>query len=98
MVWFVYIVRCVDATLYTGITRDIQRRLHEHNGDDRRGARYTRGRRPVELVYNESYISRSLASRREAAIKKLPRIRKEALIRQRPQAADRQNPQPPGTE
>lgn len=79
--WYVYIVRCVDDTLYTGITRDTQRRLLEHNADNRRGARYTRARRPVALVYCESHRSRAVAARREATIKKLTRQNKEKLIK-----------------
>ncbi len=78
--WYVYIVRCADDTLYTGITRDTQRRLLEHNADNRRGARYTRARRPVALVYSEPQRSRALAAQREAAIKKLTRQNKEMLI------------------
>jgi putative endonuclease len=78
--WYVYIVRCADATLYTGITRDTQRRVTEHNEDNRRGARYTRARRPVCLVYSEPHRSRAVAARREAAIKKLSRRHKQTLI------------------
>ena len=74
-------VRCADDTLYTGITTDLQRRLEEHNGDDRIGARYTRARRPVVLVYSEQAESRSAAACREAAIKKLTRQQKLALCK-----------------
>ena len=77
--WFVYIVRCADQTLYTGITTDIERRVAEHNGDGGLGARYTRPRRPVVLVYAVAAASRAAASRREAAIKQLDRLRKLAL-------------------
>ncbi len=77
--WYVYMLRCADGTLYTGITTDIERRLAEHNGGDRLGARYTRSRRPVVLAYLESSASRALAARREAAIKQLDRARKLAL-------------------
>jgi putative endonuclease len=77
--WFLYMVRCVDDTLYTGITTDVERRISEHNGDDRIGARYTRARRPVVLVYSEQAESRSAAASREAAIKKLTRQQKLAL-------------------
>lgn len=80
MDWQVYIILCTDRSLYTGITRDIRRRLAEHGG--RRGARYFRGRRPLEVVYLESGHSRSSASRREAAIKKLSRAGKLRLIGQ----------------
>ena len=78
--WIVYILRCKDDSLYTGITIDIERRLAEHNGDNRLGARYTRARRPVTLVYQEQVASRSLASRREAEIKQLSKAEKELLI------------------
>lgn len=83
--WIVYILRCADGTLYTGITTDLVRRLAEHNGSGRAGAartpgaRYTRSRRPVTLAYAESAASRSDAARREAAIKRLDRRRKLAL-------------------
>ena len=76
--WQVYILRCSDNTLYTGITNDLENRLQTHN--EKRGARYTRTRLPVTLVYREEASSRSLASRREAAIKKLPRNKKLKLI------------------
>lgn len=76
--WFVYIVQCRDGTLYTGIAKDVAARLAQHNGG-RGGARYTRGRRPVSLIYCEAADSRSAASRREAQIKRLPRAAKLAL-------------------
>lgn len=78
--WIVYILRCQDDSLYTGITIDIERRLAEHNGDNRLGSRYTRARRPVTLVYQEIVASRSLAARREAEIKQLSKADKELLI------------------
>ena len=78
--WYVYILRCADHTLYTGVTTDPVRRLQEHNESNRLGAKYTRVRRPVELVYQESSDSRSSACQREAAIKKLSRKAKQALI------------------
>ncbi len=77
--WFVYMLRCADGTLYTGITTDIDRRLAEHNGEAGLGARYTRSRRPVALAYSESADSRAEASRREAAIKRLDRASKQQL-------------------
>lgn len=77
--WYVYMLRCRDGSLYTGITTDPARRLAEHNAGTA-GARYTRTRRPVTLVYSEPAADRSAASRREAALKKLPRPRKLALI------------------
>lgn len=77
--WFVYMVRCRDGSLYTGITRDLARRVEEHNHGPN-GARYTRSRRPVSLVYEEEVVSRSVALKREQAIKKLPVAAKRALI------------------
>ena len=79
--WFVYMLRCADETLYTGITTDIPRRLAEHNGEGGLGARYTRSRRPVTLVYSEPADNRAAAARREAAIKQLDRPRKIALFK-----------------
>ena len=78
--WFVYILRCADNSLYTGITTDIERRVKEHNDDNRRAAAYTRARRPLELVYSESHESRSKATKRELEIKKLSRIQKQTLF------------------
>jgi putative endonuclease len=78
--WWVYLLRCADGTLYTGITTDPTRRLRQHNGELVGGARYTRPRRPVLLVYQEPCSDRSEASKREAAIRKLSRQRKRALI------------------
>jgi putative endonuclease len=77
-VHFVYIVRCRDGTLYTGYARDPQNRELMHNSG--RGARYTAGRRPVRLAYEEAFESLSEALRREHQLKRLPRARKEALI------------------
>lgn len=78
--WTVYILRCSDGSLYTGITRDVARRVEEHNAKGRPGARYTRSRCPVVLVYQEPAASRSLASQREYRIKQLPRSAKLALV------------------
>ncbi len=78
--WFVYILRCTDGSLYTGVATDLQRRLQEHNDGGTLGARYTRARRPVTLVYSEPAKSRSAACRREAAIKKLRKVEKERLV------------------
>lgn len=77
--WFVYILRCRDGSLYTGITTDLARRLAEHNAG-RAGARYTRSRRPVTLAYAEPAVSRSAAARREFELKQLPPAAKRALI------------------
>lgn len=80
MPWFVYMLRCADDTLYTGITTELARRVDEHNADNLLGARYTRSRRPVSLVYAEELDSRSAAARREAALKKMGRQQKLALV------------------
>jgi putative endonuclease len=77
--WWVYMLRCADGTLYTGITTDIVRRVAEHNGAGPLGARYTRTRRPVQLVHVEAAADRAEAARREWAIKQLDRVRKLAL-------------------
>jgi len=74
----VYILQCADGTLYTGWTTDLERRLRAH--DSGQGARYTRGRRPVRLVYQEEQLTRSAAQRREAAIRRLSRADKLKLI------------------
>jgi putative endonuclease len=76
--WYVYILRCADATLYTGITNRIGARIAAHNAG--RGARYTRGRRPVTLIYFEMQTGRSEALRREAQIKRLPAAAKRRLV------------------
>ena len=78
--WYVYMVRCADDSLYTGITRDVEKRVDEHNCSDQLGAKYTRFRRPVKLVYQETLPSRSTATRREYEIKHLSRQEKESLI------------------
>jgi putative endonuclease len=73
-------VRCGDNSLYTGIAKDVERRIHEHNSDDTLGAKYTKARRPVVLVYQEACDSRSAASKREYEIRKLSRQEKEELF------------------
>jgi len=78
-VWYLYVVRCSDGTLYTGITTDVTRRLHEHNVT-KKGAKYTRGRRPVELVYWIDFENRSTASKAESRFKKLSRKEKWEVI------------------
>jgi putative endonuclease len=78
--WQVYIVRCADDSLYTGIARDLERRIAEHNADNGLGASYTRSRRPVTLVYREVAADRSAASKREYQIKQLSRAEKLVLI------------------
>ena len=77
--YYLYILRCKDETLYTGITTNLKRRIIEHN-EKKLGAKYTASRRPVELVYSKKYKSRSLALKAEARTKKLKRIEKMKLI------------------
>jgi len=79
--WYVYIVRCADRTLYTGVARDLGARIKVHNAG--RGAKYTRARLPVKLIYNEVVASRSAAQRREHEIKRLSRAEKRALAKTR---------------
>ena len=76
--WLVYLLRCADGSLYTGITNDLARRLKVHAGG--RASRYTRSRLPVVLAYQEFQPTKSRALKREAAIKKLSKQRKEAMI------------------
>lgn len=78
--WQVYLALCADGTLYTGVARDLARRLRQHNGELVGGASYTRGRRPVRLLWNESCEDRSAAQKREAAIKGLSRAEKLRLV------------------
>ena len=79
--YYVYIVKCADETLYTGIATELERRIVEHNSSDK-GAKYTRVRRPVTLVYSEEYPDRSTASKREYKIKKkMNRAEKLSLIK-----------------
>lgn len=78
--WTVYVLRCKDDSLYTGVTTDIERRIDEHNKDNKLAASYTKSRRPVKLVYSESCDDRSQALKREMGIKRLSKKQKEALI------------------
>lgn len=77
--YFVYIIQCNDQTLYTGITTNLDRRIKEHNGS-KLGAKYTKFRRPVKLVYSKDFINRSEASKEESRIKKLSRLEKINLL------------------
>jgi len=77
--YFVYIIKCSDNTFYTGITTNLDRRIKEHN-NSRLGAKYTKVRRPVQLVYSKQFINRSEASIEEARIKKLSRAEKINLF------------------
>jgi predicted GIY-YIG superfamily endonuclease len=83
--WFVYIVRCADRSLYTGITKDAKRRCQQHNAGT--ASRYTRSRRPVKLVYHEARPDQSSALKREAAIKAMNRRGKLTMIQQRKKQA-----------
>ncbi len=78
--WYVYVLKCSDETLYTGITTDLQRRIEEHNSSPK-GAKYTRIRRPVEMIYFEQCKDKSGATIRELEIKKLSRAKKLELIK-----------------
>ena len=78
--WYLYILRCADGTLYTGITTNVERRLEAHRSG--KGAKYTRGRSPLELAYREECGSHSDALKRELLVKKMSREQKEQLIRQ----------------
>lgn len=80
--WYVYILKCADNSLYTGITIDVERRIDEHNYNNKLAAKYTRARRPVKLVYQEKFKTRGLATKREVEIKKLKRVEKKYLINQ----------------
>ncbi|MCH8518289.1 GIY-YIG nuclease family protein [Candidatus Gracilibacteria bacterium] len=75
-----YILRCSDNTLYTGITNNLEKRIKMHNGEIPGGARYTSGRRPVQVVYSEELAGRSEATKREREVKKLRREEKEGLV------------------
>ena len=79
-IWHVYMVRCSDGTLYTGITNDLKKRIEAHNSG-KEGARYTRSRRPVKLVYSEQVESKSAAAKLEYQLKKLPRLKKIRLTK-----------------
>ncbi len=80
MGWFVYMLRCSDDTLYTGVTTDVERRLSEHNGRTK-GAKYTKARQPVELVYVKKAKDRSQAQIEEAEIKKMSREDKLSILK-----------------
>lgn len=78
--YFLYILQCSDQTLYTGITTNLDRRINEHN-NLKSGAKYTKVRRPVKLIYSKKYIDRSEASKEEARIKKLSHLQKIDLLK-----------------
>lgn len=77
-IWYLYILRCRDGSLYTGITTDVEKRFEAHSSG--KGAKYTRGRGPLELVYREECGDHSAALKRELEIKALPRAKKQELI------------------
>jgi putative endonuclease len=77
--WYVYLLRCADNSLYCGVTTDVERRIVEHNSCNKRGAKYTRVRRPVVLAYREECLSRQQACKREYQVKQLPKAQKEQL-------------------
>lgn len=79
--WYVYIVECNDSTLYTGISNNVEKRIETHN--KKKGAKYTKTRTPVKLVYQQSFETKSLASKEECRIKKLTRNQKILLINQK---------------
>ncbi|NND00476.1 MAG: GIY-YIG nuclease family protein [Gammaproteobacteria bacterium] len=80
MSWYLYMLRCADDSIYTGITNDLERRLEEHNHDNKKASRYTRARRPVNLIYKEPYEDRATASQREYQCKQLTRSEKLKLL------------------
>ena len=81
--WFVYMLRCIDGSLYTGVTTDLERRIKEHNGEGAkgRGAKYTKARRPVTLVYCEQSNNRSSSQVREGELRKLSKTQKEKIAK-----------------
>ena len=79
MEWCVYMLLCDDDTIYTGITNDLKKRFENHISG--KGAKYLRGRKPLEIVYKENFQNRSMATKREMEIKKLNRRKKETLIK-----------------
>lgn len=85
--WFVYMLRCADGSLYTGIAKDVTRRCEQHNGGT--ASRYTRSRLPVELIYHEAHPDQSSALKREAAIKAMDRREKRAMVERRKRSARR---------
>ena len=79
MIWFVYMLRCRDNSVYTGITNNLDKRIKAHMSGN--GSKYLRGRLPVKLIYKEDFSNRSSASKREIAVKKLKKKEKELLIK-----------------
>lgn len=79
--WFLYVIRSKDHSLYTGITTDVKRRFNEHQGNDRKGSKYLRGKAPLKLVLKKKIGDKSLASKVEAKVKKLSKTKKEMLVK-----------------
>lgn len=78
--WLIYILECVDGSLYCGITNNLEKRLKQHKGEIKGGAKYTRSHWPCKLVYKEKSASRSKASQSEVIIKKMSKVEKRTLI------------------
>ena len=78
--WYMYVLLCNDNSFYCGITTNLERRLKQHNGSLKGGAKYTRGRRPCQIIYTKKAINRSIASIEECAFKKLSRKQKENFL------------------
>ncbi|MSQ40947.1 MAG: GIY-YIG nuclease family protein [Dehalococcoidia bacterium] len=79
--WYLYLIRCRDGTLYTGISTDVDRRFAQHQGPGNAGSRYLRGRGPLSLVFRERLGSKSLALKVERKVKRMPKARKEKLVK-----------------
>jgi putative endonuclease len=78
--WFLYLIRCKNGRLYTGITTDVERRVEEHESGDKKGSKYLRGKTPLKLVMKKRVGGRSMALKIEAKVKKLPKAKKELLV------------------
>ena len=78
--WFLYLIRCKNGKLYTGITTDVERRFEEHESSDKKGSKYLRGKAPLKLVLKKKVGNRSMALKIEAKVKKLPKTKKELLV------------------
>jgi len=79
--WYLYLIRCKDNSLYTGITTDVRRRVKEHQGNDRKGSKYLRGKGPLKLVLKKKIGNKSLTSKVEAKVKNLPKDKKEMFVK-----------------
>jgi putative endonuclease len=81
--WHLYMIRTKNGELYTGITQDVERRFTEHVAGGKKGAKYLRGRGPLQLVFQQKIGTRSQASKAEAAVKKMPKVEKEGMVNMR---------------